>query len=154
MSLLGLFIGAVYESVIVALRVVNAADEREDVRQQLANALDRLTREASLASTVVAAQDQRFQFDADLDGNGVNENNINYEVQSGDLQRAYGGTTVTLVKDLTTLDFDYTDLNGANMTTPVPGANLDNTRVVQVTITATRDNEAISLATAAFLRNN
>ena len=39
-SLLSIFIGTVYESVVVGLRTVNAADEREDIRQQLAGALD------------------------------------------------------------------------------------------------------------------
>ena len=153
-SLLGLFIGAVYESVIVGLRVVNASDEREDIRQQLANALDLLLREGSLASNVDNAEDQRFQFDADIDGDGSANTNINYRVQSGDLQRVYSGDTVTLVRDLASLDFDYVDLNGAAMTPPVTGASRDNIRVVQVTATATRDNETISLANATHLRNN
>jgi len=153
-SLLGIFIGAVYEVVIVGLRVVNAADEREDINQQLTKALDLLTREASLINNVVSAQDQRLKFDADLDGNGTTENNIEYQVSSGTLQRSYSGATVTLVNNLTSLDFDYTDLNGAAMTTPIPGSDLDNIRVVQISVTATKDNEAISLATAAFLRNN
>ena len=154
-TLLGIFMGAVYESVIVGLRAANSSDERESIRQQLANALDILTREAALASTVDLAQDQQFQFDADLDGNGTTENNINYQVNSGDLQRIYNGVTVTLVSDLTSLDFDFTDSSGADMTTPVGSpTNRDTIRVTQVTTTATRDNETLSLASAAYLRNN
>ena len=153
--LLSIFIGAVYDVVIIGLRTAHASDEREEIRQELSNALDLLTREASLASNLDNAEDQRLQFDADLDGNGTTENNINYQVSSGDLQRVYNGVTVTLVKDLSALDFNYTDSGGANMTTPVTTQALrDTIRVVQVTITATKDNETISLASAAYLRNN
>ena len=154
-SLLSIFIGTLYESVVVGLRTVNAADEREDIRQQLANALDLLVREANLASNVDNAEDQRLQFDADLDGNGTTENNVNYQVSSGDLQRVYSGTTVTLVRDLTSLDFNYLDTSGANVTTPVGSQpTRDTIRVVQITATATKDQETISLASAAYLRNN
>ena len=153
--LLSILIGAVYEVVIVGLRTVHASDEREEIRQELSNALDLLTREASLANNLDNAEDQRLQFDADLDGNGTTENNINYQVSSGDLQRVYNGVTVTFVKDLTSLDFNYTGSGGANLTTPVATQALrDTIRVVQVTITATKDNETISLASAAYLRNN
>lgn len=155
LSLVGLFLAAVQEAMTVGLRVANAADERETIRLQLANALERLTREASLASNVDNAEDQRLQFDADLDGNGSTENDINYQVQSGDLQRIYNGTTVTLVGDLTSLDFNYTDLNAAAMSTPVGSQpSRDTIRVVEVTATATKDNETISTTSAVFLRNN
>ena len=153
-SLLAIFMGAVYETVLIGLRAVNAADEREDVRSQLTTALDLLTREAGIASNVDVAEDQRLQFDADLDGNGTTESDINYQVSGGDLQRVYNGATVTLARDLTSLDFDYTDPTGSALTAPVTGATLDILRLVQVTATATKDNETLSLANAAFLRNN
>ena len=125
------------------------------LRQQLAGALDALTREASLANNVDNAEDQRFQFDADLDGNGTTENNVNYQVSGGDLQRVYNGATVTLVRDLTSLDFDYVDTTDANLAVPVsPQPTRDTIRVVQITATATKDQETISLASAAYLRNN
>ncbi len=152
---MAVFFGTVYESVIVILRTANAVDEREAIRQQLAHALEILTREAAMASNVDNAEDQRFQMDGDLDGDGDTEGNINYRVSSGDLQRVYSGDTVTLIPDLTSLDFDYVDLNGAAMTTPVsPGSSRDNIRVIQITVSATKDNETISLASAAYLRNN
>ncbi len=154
MTLLGTFVVAVYWPFTVGLRLLDSTDKREDIRQQLANALGRLTREASLASNVRQAKDQQFKFDADLDGNGTTENNIDYQVNSGDLERVYGGTTVTLVGDLTTIDFDYVDLNGASMPTNVVGGDRNDIRVVQITITATKDDETISLASAVFLRNN
>ena len=155
MTLLAAFMGAVYESVIVGLRVAHAADERENVRQQLAGALELLTREASIANNVDNAEDQRFQFDADLDGNGTTENNINYRVSSGDLQRTYNGTTVTLVRDLTSLDFDFVDSSGSNLSTPVGSQpTRDTIRVLQITITGTDATESLSLTSAAYLRNN
>lgn len=153
-TLLGLFMGAVYETVIVGLRVVNAADERETIRMQLANAMDRLTREASLASSVSSASDQRFQFDADLDGDGATETGINYQLQGSSLNWSYGGSTVTLVAGVTAIDFAYLDQNGVTMSAPVtPQSERDKIRVVQVSLTATKDTETISIAGAACLRN-
>ncbi len=154
MSLVGIFFSAVYESVIIGLRTVNASDERENIRFQLARALDQLTREASVASNVDSAQDQRLQIDADLDGNGSTENNVNYQVQNGDLERVYNGATVVLVPDLTSLDFDYVDLNGTAMTTPVGSGSLHDIRIVQITATVTKDQETVSLTSAVYLRNN
>ena len=154
-SLLAIFMAAVYESVISGLRVANASDEREAIRQQLANTLDLLIREASIASNVDNAEDQRFQFDADLDGNGTTENNVNYNVSSGDLQRTYNGITVTLIRDLSSLDFNFVDSGGSTLSTPVGSQpTRDTIRVVQITVTATNDQETISLTSAAYLRNN
>ena len=153
-SLLAIFMGTIYEAVIVGLRATHAADEREAVRQQLAGAIDRLTREAGLTSNVDVAQDQQLQFDADLDGNGTTESDIVYQLQSGVLQRTYGGATVTLARGITSLDFDYLDLNGSSLAAPLSGCNLDTVRVLQVTVTGTNDTETLSMTTAAFLRNN
>ena len=154
MTLLGIFLGVAYESVIVGLRTVNAADERETVRQQLAAASDRLTRELDLASAVTTAQDQDVLFNADLDGDGTAETNIEYRLQNATLQRLYGGTTLTLAAGVTAFDLDYTDLNGTSLSAPVTGALLHNIRVAQITVTATKDNETLALASAAYLRNN
>ena len=59
------------------------------------------------------------------------------------------------MRDLASLDFDYVDLNGAAMTTPI-GSQLsrDNIRLVQITATATKDTETVSLTSAIYLRNN
>lgn len=154
LSLVGLFVASVFESVIVTLRAVNAADERADIRQQVTHALELLTREVSLASNVDVAEDQRLQIDADLDGDGATESDILYRVQDGDLQRVYNGTAITLVRDLSSLDFDYLDLNAAALTAPVTGASLDILKVVQISLTSALDAESVSLASAAFLRNN
>ncbi len=154
LTLAGGFIAVVYETVLVGLRAAHSADDRSNASQQVVNALERLIRESSVASNVDQAQDQRFQFDADIDGNGTTESNINYVVQGGDLVRIQGGVTVTLIRDLSTLDFNYVDLANAAMTTPVSAANRPNVRVVQITVTAVRGTETISLATAVFLRNN
>ena len=155
MTLLGVFFGGVYETVIVGLRTVSAADRREGVRQQLTNALELLTREAALASNLDNAEDQRLQFDADLDGNGTTENNINYQVTSGQLQRSYNGVAVTLVNNLTALDFDYLDTAGTTLATPVgTQATRDTIRVVDITMTATNGAETLSLPSAVYLRDN
>lgn len=147
-SLFGLLMGTVYETVITGLRVVNAANDRESVRLQLAKAMDLLTRETMAAYNVDYAQSQRFQIDTRVvDGNGDgqadNLTNINYQVVSGDLQRE----GVTLVGDLTALTFTYLDSNG-NST-----SSANSVRVMQITMTAARNGETMSLASATRLRN-
>ncbi|MBI4598515.1 MAG: prepilin-type N-terminal cleavage/methylation domain-containing protein [Candidatus Omnitrophica bacterium] len=148
--LFAIFMGAVYETSIVGLRAANSADEREDLRTQMTRALDQMTREMASSYNVDVAQDQRFQFDArDIDGDGSNDTNINYVVTSGDLLR---GSTL-LIRDLSSLDFDYVDADGDSMSTPVASGDRDEVRVVQITMTAVKDQETISLTAAAYLRN-
>ena len=154
--LLGVFFGAVYESVIVGLRTTNAADERENARQHVANALDRLTREVGLAKTssITLANNAQFRFNADLNGDGTigaDETNIIYQIQGSDLQRVDSNGTVTLVKGLTTLTpFSYLKSDG---TTWSSSDGLSAIRVLQVALTAVVDNETVSVASAAYLRN-
>ncbi len=158
-TLLGLFIGALQESLIVGLRAANAADERETIRLQLTRALDRFTREAAASYNVDCAMDQRFQFDArDINGDGSNDDNINYRVNSGVFERVFSGTTVTQVNDLASLDFNYLDSSGASLANcSASGCGsascLSSLRVVQVTMTATKDQETVSVTDAVHLRN-
>ena len=159
MSLLGLFLGTVQETLIVGLRATSASDDREDIRLQLAKSLDQFTREAAAANGVDCAMDQRFQFDADdINGDGSADNDINYRVNSGVFERVFGGTTVTLVTNLTSLDFEYLDSSNAslaNCSASGCGASScrDSLRVVQVTITATKHGEVVSVTDAVRLRN-
>lgn len=152
-SLLGVFTIAVYEAVIIGLRAANSADEREDIRLQMARGLDLLTREASAAYSVDDSDANRFQFDArivdaDSDGDTENLTNINYRISSGDLQRVQGGNTVTLVPDCTSATpFTYLDSSNASTTTEAA------VRVVQVSLTATQGGETITMSTAIKLRN-
>lgn len=152
--LMAIFFGTVYEVVIVGLHVATAADQREDVREQLANALERLSREANLASNVDVAEDQQLQFDADITADGTIDQDIIYRVQNGDLERSYNGITTVLARDLASWDFDYTDLNGTTLSTPVTGNNLNWLRVGLITASATRGTETVTLATAVCLRDN
>ena len=148
--LFAIFMGGVYETVILGLRAASSGDDRENIRTQMTRAMDQMTREMAAAYNVDNAEDQRFQFDArDIDGDGSNDTNINYVVTSGDLYRG----SQPLIRDLTALDFDYIDDTGAALSTPVAGSSEDDIRIVQITMTAVRHNETISLTAAAYLRN-
>ncbi len=158
-TLMGIFIGAVYESVIIGLRAVNTANDRENIRLQLTKALDQFTREASATNTVDYAQNQRFQFDADLAGNGNNQSNINYVVSGGILQRTYGSETLNLVSNLASLNFGYVKADGTTATSCDYTSNCSSqccrgdVRVVQLTMTATKNNESFSMTGAVRLRD-
>lgn len=151
--LLGTFLGTGYESVIAGLRATHAADGREGLRQQVSTALELWTREAGVASAVDVADDQEFQFDADVDGDGDLEPDISYRVQNGALQRTYNGATITLVNGVTGVDFEYTNRKGKAVKTPVK-KKWNEIRIVGVTITASRGDETHSMASAVYLRNN
>ncbi len=153
LSLWGLFMGAVYETVIIALRVTNGSNSREAMRIQLAKTLDQITREAgSRADNIDQTQDARFQFDTP-----GSVNNVNYVYTSG-----AGGTgtltrrdstmsaATTILRNLSSFDFDYTE-QGDTTTTASPSAN--DVRVVHVTATVTQNNETIFASSAAFLRS-
>lgn len=155
LSLCGLFFGVVYDTVLIGLRAAHAADTREGVRQQLTNAMDRLTREASLAKTVRQATSSLFEFDADLTGDGTVETNILYQVQSGNLVRTYGGATITLVRNVTSGTLSYFKQDRVAW---VSGTDaLTSIRVVQISLTATNAatnwTESLSLTTSTYLRS-
>lgn len=150
MGLLGLLGAALSESVTVGLRATAAAARREEIRQQLSAALERLTRDMTVAENVDAAQDGRFQFDTPSDGN------VDYVYDGTDdiLSRDDANSPqVDLVSRLTSFDFDYFNGSGTQLSTPVAGASEDTIRVVQVTATVTYGSETVSVASAAYLRN-
>ncbi len=147
-----LFVYGVFEVVIVGLRVADAANEREDIRLQLASSFELLTREAAAAYNVDNSTSTRFQFDSRIadnngDGNSENMTNINWRVQNGDLERVQGGVTTTMIPDLTSCTFSYLDSSGVATNTA------NNVRVMQVVATATREGEVISMASAVRTRN-
>jgi len=147
--LLGLFMSSVFDTVLTGLRLTGTANDRERIRQEMSAVVDRMTREIAVADNVDNASNTRFQFDT------VGLNNINYQYSSGSLTRSDANTSsTTILRSITAFDFDYWDDNNTQiMTDPVPGNQEDNIRVVQVTITVTRNNETMTLASAAFLRS-
>ena len=149
-SLLSLFIGAVYEAMIVGLRSVNASDDRETIRQQLTAALDQLTREAEVADDVDEATSIEFQVDTPSASNAE----YVYDSTAGTLTRddTASAPQVTL-RNLTALDFDYIDCGGTSHTGSVAEASEDTLRVMQVTATVARDTETLSMTAASFLHN-
>jgi hypothetical protein len=80
----------------------------------------------------------------DNDGNGdsENQNNINYQVVSGSLQRE--GVTIL---PSATVTFTYLDSSGNATTTAA------NVRVMQVTMSKTVEGETLSLSASTRLRN-
>lgn len=159
LTLLAVFVATVYGTVIVGLRMAGSVDEREDVRQQLANALDRFTREARMARNVDTARDGDFQFDADFNGDGSSraadgETNITYCLNNGVFERKQGGNAaLTLAEDIDSVAFDYVDSSGTAHDECTGACNKGDLRVAQVTLTATKDSETLSMTAAVFLDN-
>ena len=169
-SLLALFFGAVYESLHVALRSVDGANRRERMRTQLVRTLDQLTREARMARDVDEADEDDFQVDVDTDGDGSSsstERNVNYVYDSTNdvLTRAHeGGSTVTILRNLSAFDFDYYESNSSTLNesctfTSSCGSRCceDDVRVVVVTATVTSGSgqaaETITETASVFLGN-
>lgn len=147
-SLFGLFMTAMFDTVLTGLRVTHTAGDRERIRQELVAVLDRMTREIAAAENVDDADDNRFQFDT------VDVSNVEYDYASGALTHDDGDSSSRIVlRNITAFDFDYWDNTNTQLSTPVPGASEDTIRMVQVSITVTRNNETVTLAQAAFLRS-
>ena len=163
--LAGGFLAVAYDVFIVGLRVANVATTRERIRLQLAQVLDRLTREAATARHIDHSTGTRFQFDADYDGSGSStgsEDNVNYNYDSANSEFERdnsGGSTVVVADHVTSADYDYIDDTGTTYTTcdstSSCGSNCCRTevRAVLVTLTATVGGETISVADAATLCN-
>lgn len=155
-SLLAIFVGAVYESVIAGLRVVSASARREEVRGQLVFALERFTREVYLADDVDDADQLEgtdtgeFQFDTP----STNNIEYTYDASADTLSRRVGsGTAQIIARYVTSFDLDYYDSAGAQLSEPVSGSAEDTIRVVRVIVTAATGSETMSVATAAYLRS-
>lgn len=147
-SMMGMFFGGVYETVLAGLRTMSAADDREEIRLRLTSALDRFTREAGTASNLDTAQAAQFQFDTPSVNNVV----YAYTGSTGILTRddaGAGSPLVTILRNLTEFDFEYLDCLGA-----VYGSgNIDTIRIVRASATVTRGGETVSVWSAAHLRN-
>jgi len=142
-SLFGLFMGAVYESMLIGLRVTSTTDDRAEIVQQAASVLERFVRDVNIADNVDAAQSARFQFDTPP------TNNINYVYSSGTLSRS----NTVILRNITAFDLNFFDSSGTQLAEPVPGASEDTIRLVQVSVTLTKDSETVSFAQSAYLRN-
>lgn len=145
--ILAAFFGVVYETVIVGLREVKANDDREDARGELTQALDRLVREAGVATEMDAAETDRIRFDTDA------VNNVEYEYDSSadTLTRDDADTSAVIIaRNLTAFDYDFIDCLGVASTGTV--STEDRVRVVQIVATLTDGSEAVSLTNAVFLR--
>jgi prepilin-type N-terminal cleavage/methylation domain-containing protein len=146
-TVLAAFFGVVYETVIVGLREVETHDEREDARRQVTQALDRLVREASVATEMDAAETDRIQFDA------ASLSNVEYDYDSAadTLTRDDGSSSAVIIaRGLTAFDFDYLDCLGVAYTGTV--STEDRVRVAQIVATLTDGSETVSLTNAVFLR--
>jgi len=149
-ALLGMFAGLTQESVVTGLRVVNTANSREQIRQELSLVLERIQRDAALADNVDRARDERFQFETP----DVNNVDYGYDSATGTLTRDDGATAqITILRNITAFDFDYVDDGGAAMTTPVDDDDEDDVRVAQLSVTVAVGNESITMTAAAYLRN-
>lgn len=149
-SLLAIFFGGVFQTVVVGLRLTALGDDHSRLQQQLAATLDRLTREVMVAEDVDAAEDDRFQFDTPA----VNNVEYDYDSAAGTLTRDDPASApVVVLRNITSLDFNYVDSAGSTLTTPVGESSEDTIRVAQVTVTLTKASTTLSMTSAAYIRN-
>jgi len=147
-----LFLGAVYETFIHGLRVVDAADERAEVDTELAWALDRVTRELAQAITFTTADSSRVVFSVDLNDDGTRET-VEVVLSSGRLVRNESGREVVVVRNAQAVSFSYLDLDGNALSTPVASGSLDDIRVIRLSVTGDVEDETVTIASSAFVRN-
>lgn len=152
MSLLGLFLGAVQETFLHGLRIVDVADERAEVHSELAWGLERLSRELAQAKTFTTADASQVVFTVDLNQDGTDET-VEFVLSSGQVRRQESGQQAVLVRNAQSLTFSYLDLDGNTLSTPVASGSLDDIRAIRVSLTGDLEEETISLATAIFVRN-
>lgn len=150
MTLLMLFFGGVFETVIAGLRLTKLGDDHSQLQQQLAASLDRLTRDIMVAEDVDAAEDDRFQFDTP----SVNNVDYDYDSAAGTLTRDDASSAaVVVLRQISALDFNYVDSGGSALATPVGESSEDTIRVAQISVTLTKGSTSLSMTSAAYLRN-
>ena len=144
--LLSMFFSVVYETAITGLRQVQSGDEREDARRQVAQALDRIVREAGTATEMDVAETDRIQFDTAA----VNNVLYQYSAAAQTLTRSDAASSAVIIaRGLTAFDYDFIDCLGVVSTGTV--ATEDRVRVIQIVATLTSGTETVSLTNAAAM---
>jgi hypothetical protein len=172
LSMAGLFMAGVYETVITGLRVANAADEREQIRQGLANTLERMTRVVTHCRNIDTATNSVFQCDIDTDGDGASSASTPYErnhvytydaaadTLTYDYNNSPSPSAETLARYVTAFDFNYLESGSSTEATTCDATSScggqccrSELRVLIAAATATRDTETINVTTSIYLEN-
>jgi len=139
---------------LVGLRVWNSGSIRAELRQSANLSMERMVRELSAASVINTAKSDEVDFDADLDGNGVAET-IKFDVSNDDiLERTEDKASVTMARDVQAFTLGYyLDGNNDDLESPVTGPRKNDIRVIVITLTLNNGEEAFTLSSSVYTRN-
>lgn len=154
-SILTVFVALTF---LVGLRVWGSGRERAEITQDGILSIERMVRELGQASEIRSAQADRVRFDADLNSDGSDET-ITFAVSGGVLERTeQGGAQIDLAPNVGNFALSYYTSNSDPMVDdpmpfPVTGPQLDTVRVIAISLTLEQADEAITLSSSAYTRN-
>jgi len=153
--LVSILVGVVGFSFSVGLRSWNSGRKRVEITEEASLAVARMGRELRQASEFITAKTSEVTFEADLDGDASVET-ITFKVRQNadELERTEGGTVVVLARDVDTFTLGYyLESDNDNLLSSATGPELDQIRVVVITLTLTKGDETISFTSSAYTRN-
>ncbi|UCB57588.1 MAG: prepilin-type N-terminal cleavage/methylation domain-containing protein [Candidatus Omnitrophota bacterium] len=136
----------------VGLRTWLSGMDRTEIRHDSALAMERMVRELTQTKSITIAQEDAITFIADVNDDGADES-INLTTVAGNLERKVTGVGTILARNVSNFQLAYYDLNDDLLSFPVLGADRDNVRVIEITLTMNKADETIVLSSGAYARN-
>lgn len=143
---------SVFWTFMVGLRVWDSGKNRADVRQEGNLAIEIMTRELSQASSITIADSDKVKFSADLNDDGEIES-ITLNVGGSNLNRTVEDVAVALAKNVSTLQLAYYDFNNNLLDVPVAAGQRADIRLITIVLTMNKGEEAVTLSSGVYLRN-
>lgn len=151
-ALIGILAGVTALTFAVGLKTWSSGMDRADLRQDGNLVLEKMVRELSQAKSFTTAQASQVKFDADIDGDDIDET-ITFAISGSNLTRTVDGTAAVLTSNMQALDLLYRDLNDVSMTFPIIGDDRDNIRVVVMSLILNKGDETVTLSSSVYARN-
>ena len=145
---------------VVGIGTWGSGKNRADIRQEASLSTERMMREISQASEITRAKSDEIKFEADLDQDDSVES-ITFKVSNDDnLERTETITgpdpdiVVIMARNIQSFTLGYyLDEDNSNLLSSVTGPDLDDIRVVIISLTLSKGDETVTLSTSAYTRN-
>jgi len=143
---------AVFWTFVAGLKIWNSGKNRADIRQGGNWAIEKMVRELSQAYSIREAVEDEITFWADPDG----DDEVTFNTDDNELIRTTDSVETILTPYVETLELSYRDINNGLMTLPEgtdSQAERDNIRVIIISLTLNQGDEAVTLSSSVYTRN-
>jgi len=155
LTLVAILVGFMGWTFAVGIGAWGSAWNRANIRQNGNLAIERMVRDISRAVSITDAGEDEITIEADLDNDGTDET-VTFDMDGTDLKRTINGTAMVLSPDVATFEFSYRDVDNELMSIPSDVSNQakrDDIRVVTISLDMIKSDDAVTLSSSVYCRN-